>query len=57
MTDAVARGRNTPRLIECQPVLDPVTESLEAEPRVAHIVLNALLLMQKPPVTMVQFLG
>lgn len=56
-THAVSESGDTPRLIEGQPVLDPVTESLETESGVSHEILGAFLLVQPTSVVVVQSLG
>jgi hypothetical protein len=56
-TETVAKSRDTPRLVESQPVLDPVAKPLETESRVTGVVGCALLLVQESSISLVKLLG
>jgi len=56
-THAVTKGGNTPRLVEGQPVLDPIAKPLETETGVSHKVLGAFFLVQPSAVVVVQSFG
>jgi len=52
-THTVTESGNTPRLVEGQPVLDPIAKPLKTESGVSHKVLGAFLLVQPSAVVVV----
>ena len=56
-THTVTESRNTPRLVEGQPVFDPIAKPLKTEAGVSHEVLGAFLLVQPASIIVVQRLG
>jgi len=56
-THTVTESGNTPRLVEGQPMLDPIAKPLETESGVSHKVFGAFFLVQPSSVVVVQCLG